>query len=123
MDIGEVKVASSVKETQPQCIQRKPSKVNTNSVQTCVIRISKYQIPSQKKTHTLTTDTLNFNFDSCLSFFSISSFRIWFALVRCEKPEINLRVYALCKGWDAQKQFHWIYISVYQRMTKGMLER
>lgn len=24
---------------------------------------------------------------------------------------------------DAQKQFHWIYISVYQRMTKRMLER
>lgn len=87
MDIGEVKVPSSLKEKQPQCTQKTFKSKHKFSANMCC--------SSTEKT---TADTLNFNFDfdSCL-FFPISSFRIWFALVRCKA--CNKFECMLCKGW------------------------
>lgn len=58
----------------------KPSKTNTNSVQTCVMRSTKYQ--AKKNSHT--TDTLNFNFDSCLSFSLPHLFALGLRFIRCK---------------------------------------
>lgn len=88
-------------------------KINTNSVQTCVIWGSKL---TEKKTwHT----QFQFPFVSFFLSHLIFSYLVCACSIckACNKfGEYHRTLYA--KAECAQKQFHWIYVSVYQRMTK-----